>query len=66
MLYPLSARAWENAVEFDPTLRVALLDPWLGRKTPLYRERIVDPDGIARRYAIYALDESAIEVEARR
>ncbi len=54
----------EDAVEFDPTLG-RLLAPWLVAKTPLYRERIVDPDGVARRYAIYALDDSSAVVAAK-
>jgi hypothetical protein len=45
----------EDAVEFDPTLG-RLLAPWLSRGESLYSERIVDPDGVARRYAIYSLD----------
>ena len=42
------------AVEFDPTLS-RLLEPWLAERRPLYRERLVDGDGIARRYQIYDL-----------
>lgn len=44
----------EGAVEFDPTLSRRLA-PWLERRRPLYREAIVDPDGVLRRYAIYDL-----------
>lgn len=51
----------EDAVEFDPTLG-RLLSSWLAARTPLYRERIVDPDGVARRYAIYRLDETPIDL----
>ena len=47
----------EVAVEFDPTLE-RLLAPWLERRTPLYREKITDADGVARRYAIYGLEDS--------
>jgi hypothetical protein len=49
----------EDAVEFDPTLG-RLLAPWLSRNEPLYSERIVDPDGVARRYSIYCLDAPSI------
>jgi hypothetical protein len=45
----------ESAVEFDPTLG-RLLAPWLERHHPLYREVLTDADGVARRYAIYALE----------
>lgn len=41
-------------VEFDPTLS-RLLEPWLASRSPLYRERLVDGDGVARRYEIYDL-----------
>ena len=51
----------EDAVEFDPTLG-RLLGPWLSGRSPLYRERIVDPDGVARRYAIYRLDDDRVEL----
>lgn len=44
----------ESAVEFDPTLG-RLLSTWLVDQAPLYREEIVDPDGVVRRYAIYEL-----------
>jgi hypothetical protein len=47
----------ETAVEFDPTLS-RRLSPWLAEQDPLYRADIVDPDGVLRRYAIYALAES--------
>jgi hypothetical protein len=46
-----------DAVEFDPALN-RLLATWLGDRFPIYRERIADPDGVVRRYAIYALDDS--------
>ena len=46
----------ETAVEFDPTLG-RLLAPWLSGRDPLFREEISDGDGIARRYAIYRLDD---------
>ncbi len=55
----------EDAVEFDPALG-RLLEPWLDRRAPIYHERIVDPDGVARRYALYRLDESAQLAEVRR
>ncbi|HEY2158255.1 MAG TPA: hypothetical protein VGH33_21680 [Isosphaeraceae bacterium] len=55
----------EDAVEFDATLG-RLLEAWLDRQTPIYRERIVDPDGVARRYAIYRLDDAAQLAEAWR
>jgi hypothetical protein len=45
----------EDAVEFDPTLG-RLLAPWLLEARPIYREDLVDADGVIRRYAIYALD----------
>lgn len=51
----------EDAVEFDPTLGRRLA-PWLEGRPPLYSERIVDPDGVARRYAIYRLDDPAVGV----
>ncbi len=44
----------QSDVEFDPTLS-RLLEPWLARRAPLYRERLVDGDGVARRYEIYDL-----------
>jgi hypothetical protein len=44
----------ETAVEFDPTLGRRLA-PWLAQRRPLYTERVVDADGVARRYAIYDL-----------
>ena len=44
----------ETAVEFDPTLSRRLA-PWLAGHEPLYREAIVDPDGVTRRYAVYDL-----------
>jgi hypothetical protein len=44
----------ETAVEFDPTLGRKLA-PWLATHRPLYREEIVDPDGVLRRYAIHDL-----------
>ena len=43
-----------DAVEFDPTLG-RLLAGWLDRHEPLYRRRIVDGDGVVRRYEIYDL-----------
>jgi hypothetical protein len=55
----------EDAVEFDATLG-RLLGPWLAGRTPLYHERIVDPDGVARRYALYRLDDPAQLAEVRR
>ena len=48
-----------DAIEFDPTLG-RLLAPWLDGRAPLYHERIVDPDGVARRYAIYGLDDRPV------
>jgi hypothetical protein len=44
-----------SAVEFDPTL-LTLLDDWLEARAPLYRADVTDPDGVSRRYAIYALE----------
>lgn len=44
----------ETAVEFDPTLG-RLLARWLESRRPLYRKTLNDADGVARRYAIYAL-----------
>ncbi len=44
-----------DAVEFDPTLSDRLA-PWLADRSPLYREPIVDPDGVTRLYAIYDLE----------
>lgn len=44
----------ESAVEFDPTLSRRLA-PWLASRVPLYQEDIIDPDGVFRRYAIFAL-----------
>ncbi len=44
----------ETAVEFDPTLG-RLLEAWLDRRNPIYRERLTDGDGVVRRYEIYAL-----------
>jgi hypothetical protein len=49
----------ETAVEFDPTLG-RLLDPWLARHAPLYREDLADGDGVLRRYAIYNLSEDDV------
>jgi hypothetical protein len=49
----------ETAVEFDPTLG-RLLATWLAGRSPLYREDIVDPDGVVRRYAIYALESTML------
>ncbi len=46
----------QDAVEFDPTLS-RRLGPWLDRRDPLYLQSITDPDGVTRRYSIYALDE---------
>lgn len=54
----------EDAVEFDPTLSRRLA-PWLDGKEPHYRERIVDPDGVARRYAIYALGDTTVPVASK-
>ena len=51
----------EDAVEFDPTLG-RVLGPWLAGRVPIYRERIVDPDGVARRYAIYRLDDPSVDL----
>ncbi|HEX8202758.1 MAG TPA: hypothetical protein VF590_19935 [Isosphaeraceae bacterium] len=48
----------ETAVEFDPTLG-RLLAPWLATRTPVYQEEIADPDGVARRYAIYDLADAS-------
>jgi hypothetical protein len=42
----------ETAVEFDPTLG-RLLNSWLARQTPVYRQDLTDGDGVLRRYAIY-------------
>jgi hypothetical protein len=53
----------EDAVEFDPTLG-RLIGPWLKGREPLYRERIVDSDGVARKYVIYRLDEPSAELAA--
>ncbi len=44
----------DDAVEFDPAL-LRLLADWLRRQAPIYAERIVDPDGVARNYQIYKL-----------
>ena len=44
----------ETAVEFDPTLSRRLA-PWLAGREALYREAIVDPDGVTRRYSLYDL-----------
>ncbi len=51
----------EDAVEFDPTLG-RVLSPWLAARVPLYREKIVDPDGVARRYALYQLEGPPIDI----
>jgi hypothetical protein len=51
-----------DAVEFDPALN-RLLSPWLETRSPRYRETIADADGVVRRYAIYALDDSRPENE---
>jgi hypothetical protein len=40
-----------------------LLSPWLAAQSPLYREEIVDPDGIVRRYAIYSLADTTLAGE---
>ena len=53
----------KDAVEFDPTLG-RLLEPWLAKGRPLYREDLADADGVVRRYALYALDRPI--AEARR
>jgi hypothetical protein len=45
----------EDAVEFDPTLG-RLLAPWIVTQTPVFREDLVDGDGVSRRYAIYDLE----------
>jgi hypothetical protein len=55
----------EDAVEFDPTLGL-VLDPWLSARVPLYRERIVDPDGVVREYAIYRLDDHPVDLASAR
>ena len=56
----------ETAVEFDPTLGRRLA-PWLAGRSPLYRERIADPDGVVRRYAIYVLaDDGSLAMGAKR
>ncbi len=50
----------ENAVEFDPTLSVAL-GPWLANQTPIYRRDLTDGDGVVRAYAIYELETNPFE-----
>jgi hypothetical protein len=55
----------ETAVEFDPTLS-RLLEPWLSRRTPVYREDLADADGVVRRYAIFELgDEPGVRFAER-
>jgi len=49
----------ETAVEFDPTLG-RLLNSWLARQTPLYRQDLTDGDGVLRRYAIYDIAEERL------
>jgi hypothetical protein len=41
-------------LEFDATLS-RLLALWLAERPPLYHEALADPDGVVRRYSIYAL-----------
>jgi hypothetical protein len=55
----------ESAVEFDPTLG-RLLAPWLAGRDPLYREEIVDGDGVTRRYAIYSIGGPAVASRPQR
>ncbi|HEV3120908.1 MAG TPA: hypothetical protein VGY53_03350, partial [Isosphaeraceae bacterium] len=50
----------EKATEFDPTLS-RRLDTWLAEQRPLYHAEIADPDGVTRRYAIYAIGERPAE-----
>lgn len=45
----------EDAVEFDGTLN-GLLRGWTERQTALTVQTLTDGDGVARRYAMYALD----------
>lgn len=49
-------------IEFDPTLS-RLLAPWIKQHDPLYQEQLADPDGVVRRYSIYALGEKEKEKE---
>jgi len=49
----------ETIVEFDPTLG-RILSPWLADKTPLFREDLVDGDGVVRRYSIYELSDDRL------
>jgi hypothetical protein len=44
----------ETALEFDPTLQRRLA-AWLDRRTPVYRARLGDADGVERVYAIFDL-----------
>lgn len=44
----------ETAQEFDPTM-CRLLDRWLARQDPVFREDLSDAEGVVRRYSIYSL-----------
>ena len=48
----------ETAVEFDGLMSKRLA-PWLASRTPLYKETIIDPDGVIRRYRIDALEDGS-------
>jgi hypothetical protein len=45
-------------VEFDATLG-QLLEPWTLGRSPLYRERLSDADGVVRRYTVYSLSDES-------
>jgi hypothetical protein len=54
----------ETAVEFDPTLG-RLLAPWLADRPPVFREDLVDGDGVLRQYAIYELSDRRLALVRR-
>jgi hypothetical protein len=55
MLCPPEA---DSKVEFDPALG-RLLEPWTQERTPLYRSRLADADGVVRSYTVYSLSDES-------